>query len=70
MKEYECGFTPAATLGENISLLMKLIKDDIAAACVFDRPVYVFSQNSGRNCLLDQTLEESGISEGSVLLVC
>ena len=69
-KEYECGFSPAATLGDNIRLLITLIKEEISPACIFDRQICVFDQNSGQNCLLEETLEESGISEGSVLLVC
>ncbi len=69
MKEYECGFSAEDTIARNISLLMKLISDEIAGFRQTDREWHVFDESTGRFYPPAGIAEEEGICSGTVLLL-
>ena len=69
MKEYECGFSAECTIAGNISLLMKLISDEIRGYRQTDREWYVFDENTGRFYPPSGIAEAEGICSGTVLLL-
>ena len=69
MKEYECGFSAEGTIGRNISLLMKLIAEEISGYLQTEREWYVFDENTGRFYPSEGIAEAEGICSGTVLLL-
>lgn len=67
-KEYECGICPESTVGENTSLLMGLIADEICESVSESHCWHVYDGRTGRYYPSSAQAEAEGIGSGTVLV--